>query len=84
VGFFSIFTITSWYEDRSHITDKAAEPSAPILNVPIPSLPVSVAEKVLESLSSTPSIGGNEKLFPFQGHLTVHEEHLVVVLKADN
>jgi hypothetical protein len=35
-------------------------PSAPILTVPFPNLPVSVAEKALESLSSPPS-GGNEK-----------------------
>jgi hypothetical protein len=33
-------------------------PSAPILTVPIPNLPVSVAEKALESLSSPPPFGG--------------------------
>jgi hypothetical protein len=53
----------------SHITDKANAgrinlsgtyhlPSAPILTVPIPILPVSVAEKALESLSSPPPFGG--------------------------
>jgi hypothetical protein len=36
-------------------------PSAPILTVPILNLPVSVAEKALESLSSPPSFGGNER-----------------------
>jgi hypothetical protein len=35
-------------------------PSAPILTVPIPNLPVSVAEKSLERLSSPPPFGGNE------------------------
>jgi hypothetical protein len=53
----------------SHITDKAQYqpistyhlPSAPILTVPIPNLPVSVAEKGLESLSSPPLFGGNER-----------------------
>jgi hypothetical protein len=33
-------------------------PSAPILTIPIPNLPVSVAEKALESLSSPPPFGG--------------------------
>jgi hypothetical protein len=36
-------------------------PSAPILTVPIQNLPVSVAEKALESLSSPPPFGGNER-----------------------
>jgi hypothetical protein len=36
-------------------------PSAPILTVPIPNLPVSVAEKALESLSSPHPFGGKEK-----------------------
>jgi hypothetical protein len=36
-------------------------PSAPILTVPIPNLPVSVAEKALRSLSSPPPFGGNER-----------------------
>jgi hypothetical protein len=56
----------------SHITDKANAgsvplstyhlPSAPILTVPIPNLPVSVAENALESLSSPRlSSGGNER-----------------------
>ncbi|KAJ3630141.1 hypothetical protein MTP99_011351 [Tenebrio molitor] len=36
-------------------------PSAPILTVPIPNLPVSVAQKALESLSSPPPFGGNER-----------------------
>ncbi|KAJ3626627.1 hypothetical protein MTP99_017107 [Tenebrio molitor] len=36
-------------------------PSAPILTVPIPNLPVSVAEKAVKSLSSPPPFGGNER-----------------------
>jgi hypothetical protein len=40
-------------------------PSAPILTVPIPNLPVGVAEKALESLSSPPPFGGNEKCIFF-------------------
>jgi hypothetical protein len=36
-------------------------PSAPILTVPIPNFPVSVTEKALESLSSPPPFGGNER-----------------------
>jgi hypothetical protein len=35
--------------------------SALILTVPIPNLPVSVAEKALESLSSPPPFGGRMK-----------------------
>jgi hypothetical protein len=38
-------------------------PSATIFTVPIPNLPVNVAEKALESLSSPPSYGGNERLY---------------------
>jgi hypothetical protein len=34
--------------------------SAPILIIPIPNLPVNVAENALESLSSPPPSGGNE------------------------
>jgi hypothetical protein len=56
----------------SHITDKANAgsvplstyhlPSAPILTVPIPNLPVSVAENALESLTSPrPLFGGGMK-----------------------
>jgi hypothetical protein len=33
-------------------------PSAPTLTIPIPNLPVSVAEKALESFSSPPPFGG--------------------------
>jgi hypothetical protein len=42
-------------------------PSAPILTVPTPILPVSVAENALESLSSPPPFGGRMKdvSFPF-------------------
>jgi hypothetical protein len=40
-------------------------PYAPIHTVPIPNLPVIVAEKGLESLSSPLSLGGNEKLHLF-------------------
>jgi hypothetical protein len=79
VGFFQRFphTITSWYEHRSHMTDMGNAgsvstslstyhfPSAPILTMPIPNLPVSVAEKALESLSSPPPFGGEWKMYPF-------------------
>jgi hypothetical protein len=36
-------------------------PSASILTIPIPNLPVSVTEKAMESLSSPLPFGGNEK-----------------------
>jgi hypothetical protein len=57
----------------SHITDKANAgsvstsqdlPSAPILTVPARDLPVSVAEKALESLSSPPPFGGDYHELP--------------------
>jgi hypothetical protein len=41
-------------------------PSAPILTAPIPKFPVNVAEKALESLSSPPPYGGNEKCILLQ------------------
>jgi hypothetical protein len=66
--FFRDFPTPS-HRGMSHITNKANAgsvsnlsvptiPSAPILTVPIPILPVSVAEKALGSLSSPP---GNER-----------------------
>ncbi|KAJ3623548.1 hypothetical protein MTP99_019768 [Tenebrio molitor] len=39
-------------------TSQYLPPSAPILTVPIPNLPVSVAQKALESLSSPPPFEG--------------------------
>jgi hypothetical protein len=60
---------TPSHHGMSHITDKENAgsvyqpfstyhlPSAPILTVPIPNLPVSVTEKALESLSSPPPFG---------------------------
>jgi hypothetical protein len=65
VGFFQRFphTITSWYiaYNRYQPLSTYHLPSAPILTVPIPNLPVSVAEKALESLSRPPPFGGNER-----------------------
>jgi hypothetical protein len=74
VGFFQGFAhyIISWYEHRSHITDKA---NAGSVFTPQylpssfrahphrthPELPVSVAEKAMESFSSPPSLGGGMK-----------------------
>jgi hypothetical protein len=45
-------------------------PPAPIFTVPIPNLPISVAEKALESLSRPPPFeGGNEKCTLFCSRL---------------
>jgi hypothetical protein len=52
-------------------------PSAPILTVPIPNLPVIVAEKALESLSSPPPSGGNERCILSCERYTVVSRHRI-------
>jgi hypothetical protein len=58
-------TITSWHVSYHRYGECWVStyhlPSAPILTVPIPNLPFNVAEKALESLSSPPPFGGNER-----------------------
>jgi hypothetical protein len=61
LGFFQRFphTIISWFKHRSHIISVPTH----LPSVPIPNLPVDVAESALESLSSLPSGGMKDESF---------------------